>query len=169
MKSVTVNGIQVNLNGRELNVGSHATQVSIVNSDGLHDHLIGGAQNRKQLILAVPSLDTGICAHETQNFSSKIARLGDNKVIATVVSMDLPFASGRFCSTNKISNIIAASDYRHHNFGKAYGVLMADGPLEGLLARAVFVIDTNGTIIYKEIVSEVTHEPNYNAALAMLG
>jgi thiol peroxidase len=169
MKNVTVNGNNVNLSGRELNVGNHATQVSLVNSDGLHDHMVGGAQDKKQLILAVPSLDTGVCAHETQNFSAKIARLGDDKVIATVVSMDLPFASGRFCSTNKISNIIAASDYRHQNFAKAYGLLMADGPLQGLLARAVFVIDTNGTIIYKEIVSEVTQEPNYNAALAMLG
>jgi thiol peroxidase len=169
MQNVKVNGTVVNLEGRSLNVGSFATEVVVVNSDGLHDHTVGGAKGKKQLILALPSLDTGICAHETQNFNSKIARLGKDKVIATVISMDLPFASGRFCSINKIENIIAASDYRHKNFGKGYGVLMADGPLEGLLARAVFVVDADGTIIYKEIVSEVTKEPDYNAAIAMLG
>jgi thioredoxin-dependent peroxiredoxin len=169
MKSVKVGGVVATLEGREINVGSYAPVVSVVNSDGLHDFTVGGAKDKRQLILALPSLDTGVCAHETQNFSSKIARLGNDKVIAVVVSMDLPFASGRFCSVNKVENIIATSDYRYHDFGKNYGVLMSSGPLSGLLARAVFVIDTTGKVIYKELVDDITKEPDYNAAIAMLG
>ena len=83
--------------------------------------------------------------------------------------MDLPFAMGRFCSTEGIENISVASDFRNKDFGKAYGVLMVDGKLAGLLARAIFVIDTDGKIIHKEIVSEVSSEPNYDAIKQALG
>lgn len=169
MRSIQVSGDVATLEGRDIVVGSYAPSVNVVNSDGLKDFTVGGAKDKKQLILSLPSLDTGVCAHETQNFSTKLARLGSDKVIATVVSMDLPFASGRFCSTNKIENIVATSDYRYRDFGRNYGVLISSGALSGLLARAVFVIDTTGRVIYKEIVEDVTMEPDYNAAIAMLG
>ena len=83
-----------------------------------------------------------------------------------VISLDLPFAQGRFCSTEGIDKVSALSDFRAKAFGEAYGVVLAGSPLEGLLTRAVFVVDPNGKIVYKEIVSEVTNEPNYDAALA---
>ena len=82
--------------------------------------------------------------------------------------MDLPFAQSRFCSTEGIDNVVVLSDFRGKDFGKSYGVLLDDSPLEGLLTRAVFVVDPQGSIVYKEIVSEITNEPNYEAALAVI-
>lgn len=84
------------------------------------------------------------------------------------VSKDLPFAHGRFCSTEGIQNVITASEFRSNNFGKAYGVMMTSGPLRGLMARSVVVIDENGTVLHNELVPEITQEPDYDSALASL-
>ena len=83
-----------------------------------------------------------------------------------VVSLDLPFAQGRFCSIEGIQNVVALSDFKNKAFGESYGVILAGSPLEGLLTRAVFVVNPEGKVVHKEIVSEVTNEPNYDAALA---
>ncbi len=163
MATTKLKGNEVNLAGNEVNVGDKAPEVTVVNSDGLGDKVVGGAQGKKQLIVVVPSLDTPVCATETRNFNAKAAELED--VDVTVVSMDLPFAASRFCSTEGIENLTVASDFRNKDFANAYGVLIADGPLAGVTARAIFVIDENGVVTYKEIVPEITEEPNYDAAL----
>ncbi|SFV75902.1 Thiol peroxidase, Tpx-type [hydrothermal vent metagenome] len=163
MATTKFKGQDVELLGNEVNVGDKAPEVTVVNSDGLGDVVVGGAKGKKQLIIVVPSLDTGVCATETRNFNTKVAELDD--VIATVVSMDLPFAAGRFCSAEGIDKLTVASDFRNKDFANAYGVLLGGSVLAGLTCRAIFVVDENGVVTYKEIVPEVTEEPNYDAAL----
>jgi thiol peroxidase len=157
-------GNTVNLAGNEVNVGDKAPEVTVVNSAGLADVTVGGAQGVKQLIVVVPSLDTPVCATETRQFNAKAAEIEGVKM--TIVSMDLPFAAGRFCSTEGIESLTVASDFRNKDFANAYGVLIADGALAGVTCRAIFAVDADGTVTYKEIVPEITEEPNYDAALA---
>jgi thiol peroxidase len=155
-------GNPVTLSGTELNIGDEAPVVSVVNGD-LQDIEVGGKNDKTQLIVVVPSLDTKVCAMETKRFNQEVSML--DIVETTVVSMDLPFASKRFCSTEGIETITVASDYVNKDFSKAYGLLMEDGPLKGLAARAIFVVNTEGVITYKELVPEITEEPNYEAVL----
>jgi len=164
MATTQLKGNDVQLGGTTVNVGDKAPAVTVVATD-LSEKTIGGANGKKQLIIAVPSLDTEVCATETRTFNSKAAQFSD--VDVTVVSMDLPFASKRFCSTEGI-DLTVASDYRNKDFMNAYGTLIAEGPLAGVSARAIFVIDANGIITYKELVPEITAEPDYDSALAAL-
>ena len=164
MATTKLKGNTVNLAGNEVNVGDKAPEVTVVNSEGLADVTVGGAQGVKQLIVVVPSLDTPVCATETRQFNAKAAEMEGVKV--TIVSMDLPFAAGRFCSTEGIESLTVASDFRNKDFANAYGVLIADGALAGVTCRAIFAVDAEGTVTYKEIVPEITEEPNYDAALA---
>ena len=162
MQTTTFKGETVNLVGNQINVGDKAPCVTAIGTD-LSDVEIGGAKDNIQLIITVPSLDTDTCAAETRRFNQDVNNLDICET--TVVSMDLPFASQRFCSTEGIENLTVASDYIDKEVSKAFGVLMDDNKLKGLSARAVFVIDRSGTIVYKEIVPEVTNEPNYEATL----
>ncbi len=162
MQTTMFKGTPVKLAGNELNVGDDAPSVIATGTD-LSDVEIGGAKDKIQLIVTVPSLDTATCAAETRRFNVEVNNLDICET--TVVSMDLPFASQRFCSTEGIDNLTVASDYIDKNVSKAFGVLMDDNKLKGLSARAVFVIDRDGKIVYKEIVPEVTDEPNYEAVL----
>ena len=163
MATTMLKGNTVNLAGNEVKVGDKAPEITVVNSEGLADVKVGGAQGVKQLIIVVPSLDTGVCATETRQFNAKAASLEGVKT--TVVSMDLPFAAGRFCSAEGICNLTVASDFRNKDFANAYGVLIADGALAGVTCRAIFAVDADGVVTYKEIVPEITEEPNYEAAL----
>jgi len=163
MATTKLKGNTVNLKGNEVNVGDKAPEVTVVNSDGLADKVVGGASGKKQLIVVVPSLDTAVCATETRQFNAKAAEL--ENVDVTVVSMDLPFAAGRFCSTEGIDNLVVASDFRNKDFANAYGVLIADGALAGVTCRAIFVVNEEGVVTYKEIVPEITEEPKYDEAL----
>ncbi|RLA73005.1 MAG: thiol peroxidase [Epsilonproteobacteria bacterium] len=162
MQTAKVNGTVVNLTGTEINVGDKAPKVIAIGTD-LKDVEIGGKKDHIQLIITVPSLDTDTCATETRRFNADVNNLDICET--TVISMDLPFASERFCSTEGIDNLTVTSDYIDKEVSKAYGVLMKDNILKGLSARAVFVVDRRGTVVYKEIVPEVTDEPNYEAAL----
>jgi thiol peroxidase len=162
MQTTTFKGTNVNLAGNELNVGDKAPSVIATGTD-LSDIEIGGAKDKVQLIITVPSLDTDTCAAETRRFNVDVNNLDICET--TVISMDLPFAADRFCTTEGIENLTVASDYIDKEVSKAFGVLMDDNKLKGLSARAVFVIDRSGEIVYKEIVPEVTDEPNYEAAL----
>jgi len=164
MATTKFKGTDVELLGNTVNVGDKAPEITVVNSDGLGDVKVGGAQGKKQLIIVVPSLDTGVCATETRNFNSKVAGL--DGVAATIVSLDLPFASGRFCAAEGIDKLTVTSDFRNKDFANAYGVLLGGSVLAGVTCRAIFVVDENGTVTYKEIVPEITEEPNYDAALA---
>ncbi len=164
MATVTLKGNECNLAGTELNVGDAAPQTTVVNSEGLADKVVGGSSDKVQLLVVVPSLDTPVCASETRAFNEKAA--GIDGVDVTVISMDLPFAAGRFCTAEGISNLTVASDFRNKDFANNYGVLIADGPLAGVTARAIFVVGKDGNITYKELVGEITAEPEYEDAIA---
>ncbi len=157
-----LNGTPVKLAGNEVKVGDKAPTVVATGTD-LGEVVIGGENDKIQLVITVPSLDTATCASETRRFNQEVNNLDICET--TVVSMDLPFAADRFCSTEGIDNLTVASDYIDKEVSKEFGVLMADNKLKGLSARAIFVIDRNGDIVYKEIVPEVTEEPNYEAVL----
>lgn len=162
MQTTTFKGTTVNLAGNAIDVGDKAPSVIATGTD-LSDVEIGGAKDKVQLIITVPSLDTATCAAETRRFNVAVNDLDICET--TVISMDLPFAAERFCSTEGIENLTVASDYIDKEVSKAFGVLMDDNKLKGLSARAIFVVDRSGEVVYKEIVPEVTAEPNYEAAL----
>ncbi len=165
MATVTLKGDTVcNLGGKELNVGDSAPEVVVVATEPmLSEKKIGGAQGKKQVFVVVPSLDTPVCDSETRKFNEKLAGTGAD---VSVISMDLPFAGAKFCSTAGIKNLTVCSDFRNKDFANAYGVLLADGPLKGLTCRAIFVVGTDGKISYKQIVPEITAEPDYDEVIA---
>lgn len=158
---VTFNGTPFKLEGTLVSVGDKAPQVVVVTKD-LVEKTLGGKNAKLQIIVIVPSVDTPVCDLESRTFNEKIADMKD--IDLTIVSMDLPFAVGRFCAAKGIDKITMASDYRYNTFGKAYGVRIEDGILKGILARAIFVIK-DGKVVYKELVKEVSDEPDYDAAL----
>lgn len=162
MSKTHLKGNDVTLGGKEVNVGDKAPEVVVVGKD-LSEITVGGATGKKQVIVVVPSLDTPVCAAETRKFNEEAAKIDNASV--TVVSMDLPFAMGRFCTTEGIDNLSVGSDFRNKDFANSYGVLVADGPLAGVTCRAIFVVDENGVVTYKEIVPEITEEPDYKSAL----
>lgn len=155
MNSVSFKGNKVTLKGQGVEVNDKAPVVKLKAKD-LSSVEVGTA-GKTQILLSMPSLDTAVCATEAREFNKKVASYSGAEVI--VITLDLPFAMGRFCSTEGINNLIVGSDFLAKEFGEKYGVLIADGPLEGLLARAVFVV-RDGKIVYKELVSEVTNLPN---------
>ena len=114
-----------------------------------------------------PSIDTPVCANSVRAFNERAASLDDTTVVC--VSADLPFAAGRFCSAEGIENVTTGSTFRSPGFGDDYGVALSGGPLAGLLARAVVVIDADGTVLHSQLVSEITDEPDYDAAISALG
>ena len=121
----------------------------------------------KRVVLNVfTSLDTPVCASSVRRFNKEAASLSNTVVLA--ISKDLPFAQGRFCTTEGLDQVISLSAFRCSCFEDAYGMLMTDGPLKGLLARGVIIVDEEGKVIYKELVPEIVTEPNYEAALAVL-
>ena len=162
MATTNFKGTPVTLAGTELDVGDKAPEITIINGS-LEEVIVGGAKDQVQLIISVPSLDTATCAAETRRFNQEVGSL--DICTTSVVSMDLPFASAKFCSTEGIDNLEVGSDYVDKEFGKAYGVLMVDNKLKGLLARTIFVVDRSGEITYRQIVPEVTDEPNYEEIL----
>lgn len=162
MATTKLKGNEVNLSGAEVNVGDIAPVVTVVAGD-LSDIQIGGQNGKAQIVVVVPSLDTAVCAAETRKFNVEAAKVENAEVI--VVSMDLPFAMKRFCTTEGIENLKVGSDFRAKAFAKSYGVLLSNGALAGVTCRAVFVINASGKITYKEICPEITEEPNYEAVL----
>ncbi|WP_419764129.1 MAG: thiol peroxidase Prx-SUH [Arcobacter sp.] len=161
MATTKLQGNLVNLAGNDVNVGDKAPIVNVVGQD-LAEIEIG---NKAQVVVIVPSLDTPVCAAETRKFNEEAA---GTEAEVVVVSMDLPFAMGRFCTTEGIENLKVGSDFRNKDFANAYGVLISDGPLAGVTCRAIFIINANGVVTYKEICEEITEEPNYDAALSAL-
>lgn len=164
MATVKLKGNDVKLTGEELNIGDFAPEVNVVLSD-LSEKVVGGKKDKVQLLIAVPSLDTPVCATEARRFNEEVAKLTD--VDTTIISMDLPFAAKRFCTTEGV-NIAVGSDFRNKRFGISYGILIDEGPLCGLLARAIFVVGKDGKIAYKQLVPEITTEPNYQEVLDFL-
>ncbi len=164
MLKTKLKGNDVSLSG-DIKVGDKAPEVEVVLTD-LSTKKVGGAKDKVQLIIVVPSLDTPVCATETRKFNEIVGNMND--VDVTVVSMDLPFASKRFCSTEGIENIAVGSDFRNKDFGKNYGILISEGALQGILARAIFIVGKDGVIKYFQLVPEITSEPDYNETLKVL-
>lgn len=122
---------------------------------------------KEKIVLNIfPSIDTDVCATSVRKFNERAAALENTQVIC--LSADLPFAHKRFCGAEGIENLITGSLFRNHEFAVDYGVLIADGPLKGLTARAVIVVGETGSIRYAQLVDDITHEPDYDAALAAL-
>lgn len=165
MATVTLGGGKVNVKGTVPAVGKQAPAFSLVKSD-LSDFTLNDAKGKRVVLNIFPSLDTKVCAMSVRKFNELASQMKNTIVLA--VSKDLPFAHARFCTTESISNVIPLSAFRDNKFGEDYGVAMIDGKLAGLFARAVIILDENGKVIYEELVPEITHEPNYDAALAAL-
>ncbi|MTK06063.1 MAG: thiol peroxidase [Hungatella sp.] len=166
MATVTLQGeLKINVAGELPAVGSVASDFTLVKGD-LSEVSLKDFKGKKVLLNIFPSIDTGVCAASVRQFNKDAVGLENTVVLG--VSVDLPFAAGRFCAAEGIENVVTASAFRNPEFAASYGVLMVDGPLKGLLARSVVVVDADGKVAYTELVPEVTQEPNYNAALAAL-
>ena len=161
---ITFHGNAVHTQGSLPAVGAKAPDFELVGND-LGPVKLADFAGSKLVLNIFPSIDTGVCAVSVRTFNERSAGLENTKVLC--VSRDLPFAQGRFCGAEGIENVITASDFRS-SFGEAYGVTMTDGPLAGLLARAVVVLDEQGNVIHSQLVPEITQEPDYDAALAAL-
>ena len=164
MTDITLDGTPVHTQGSLPAVGTKAPGFTLVGNDLSPITLADFAGSR--LILNIfPSVDTGICATSVRTFNERAAGLENTKVLC--ISRDLPFAQARFCGAEGIENVTVASDFRT-TFGETYGVTMINGPLEGLLARAVVVLDEKGNVIHSQLVPEIKQEPDYEAAIAAL-
>ncbi|MGB5834450.1 MAG: thiol peroxidase [Thiohalocapsa sp.] len=166
MAQTALKGNPVKLSGDLPAVGSSAPDFKLVDKD-LGDKTLKDFAGKKVLLNIVPSLDTPVCATSTRKFNESFA--GRDDALCLVVSADLPFAAGRFCSAEGIENVHVLTMMRSRNFGKDYGVLIEDGPLAGITARAIVVIDATGKVVHTELVPEIGQEPNYDAALKALG
>lgn len=163
--SVTLKGAPVTLFGEFPKVGQTAPAFTLVNKD-LQDVSLSSYAGKRKVLNIVPSLDTAVCATSTRKFNEAAGKL-DNAVVL-VISADLPFASARFCAAEGLENVTTLSLMRGRDFMRNYGVKIADGPLAGVTARAVLVLDENDRVLHAELVDDITHEPNYDAALAAL-
>ena len=146
-------------------IGSVALDFSLVKND-LSNLSLKDYKGKKIVLNIFPSLDTSTCAASVRNFNKEAASLKNTVVLC--ISKDLPFAQARFCGAEGIKNAITASEFRDNNFSNNYGVRQIDGPMKGLLARAVIVIDEKGVIKYTQLVNDIADEPDYKAALAAL-
>ena len=163
MAEITLKGNPIHTSGDLPAVGAAAPEFTLVGGD-LSDVTLASFAGKKVILNIVPSFDTGICAISVQKFNEEAGSLDDTVVVN--VSKDLPFAQGRFCESNKLEHVTNVSAFRCNGFGDSYGMTMTDGPLRGLLGRAVVVVGADGNVAYSELVPEIAQEPNYDAALA---
>ena len=139
-----------------------ASDFKLVNSS-LEEVKLSDYKGKNVVLNIFPSLDTGVCAASVRKFNKEAVSL-DNTVVLGI-SADLPFAAGRFCSAEGIENVVTLSVFRNDKFAKDYGVLLVDGPMKGLTARAVVVVNPEGKVIYNQMVPEITEEPDYDSAI----
>lgn len=165
MAKITLKGNDCNTSGDLPAVGSPAPAFTLVDGD-LGEKSLADFSGKQVVLNIIPSLDTGVCAISAKTFNAKAGEVADT-VIANV-SMDLPFAQKRFCESESLDHISNLSAFRCSNFGADYGATIVDGPLKGLLCRAVVVVGADGNVKYTELVPEIAQEPNYDAALASL-
>jgi len=165
MSTITFKGTEIHTNGQLPVNGAKAPEFTLIKTD-LMDLALSELKGKKVLLNIFPSLDTGVCAASVRRFNTEASKL--NNVVVLAISKDLPFAHTRFCTTEGIENVRPLSAFRDTDFEKNYGLLMVDGPLKGLLARAVVAIDEEGKVIYSELVPEIAQEPNYEAIIAQL-
>lgn len=165
MTTVTLQGNPFKVEGSLPAVGTAAPALCLTSGE-LADVSLANYAGKRKVLNIVPSLDTPTCATSTRKFNEKAAGLANTVVL--VVSADLPFAAGRFCATEGLKNVAHLSTFRHPEFMAAWGVKMAEGPLFGLTARAVVVLDENDTVLHSQLVGEIADEPDYDAALKVL-
>lgn len=162
MAQVSLRGNPAQLTGEIPAVNAIASDFRYVKND-LSESKLSKNLGQVIVLMAVPSLDTGTCATETKRFNKELGQI--QGVCGIVISKDLPFAMRRFCEVEGITNVEAASDFRYNEMSRNYHIEMADGPMQGLMARAVWVIDRDGKIVYSELVEDISNEPNYAKVL----
>lgn len=165
MAKITLKGNECNTSGDLPEVGSAAPDFTLVAGD-LSEKSLSDYAGKQVVLNVVPSLDTGTCATSAKTFNSKATEAGDTVIVN--VSKDLPFAQKRFCESESLESIDNLSAFRCGGFGEKYGASIVDGPLKGLLCRAVVIIDAEGKVKYTQLVPEIVDEPNYDAALGAL-
>ena len=163
MATITFKGNPIQTSGHLPDKGAFAPDFKLAKTD-LSDVSLKDFAGKKKILNVVPSLDTGVCATSAKKFNEAVSALGS--VVLLNVSADLPFAAGRFCESNSLKNVVALSTFRSPDFAKAYGVGIVGGPLAGLTARAVVVLDAGNKVLYTQLVPEIAQEPDYAAALA---
>ncbi|MBT0549805.1 thiol peroxidase [Riemerella anatipestifer] len=164
MAKLTLKGNEISSVGELPKLGETIKDFNLVASD-LSEKTKNDFSGKRKVLNIFPSIDTGVCAASARKFNEEASKL-DNTIVINI-SRDLPFALGRFCAAEGLNNVETLSDFRS-NFGEDFGVTLLDSPLKGLLSRAVVITDENDKVIYTEQVSEITNEPNYEAALASL-
>ena len=165
MAEITLRGNPIHTVGELPAVGTQAADFVLTDTD-LADKSLKDFAGKTIVLNIFPSIDTEICSMSVRKFNAEITKY-DNAVVLCA-SLDLPFAHKRFCGAEGIEDAITVSELRNRDFGDAYGVRITDGPLAGLLARAVIIIDPSGKVIYNELVPEIGQEPDYDAALGKL-
>jgi thiol peroxidase len=163
MANITLKGNAIHTEGELPKVGAKAPDFKLTQAD-LKDVSLESFAGKKKILNIVPSLDTPVCAISTRRFNQEGGKLPNTVVL--VISNDLPFAQKRFCTTEGLANVVALSELRTRDFGRDYGVRIADGPLAGVLSRAVVVLDEHDHVVYTEQVPEIAQEPDYDKALA---
>ncbi|MDW3095655.1 MAG: thiol peroxidase [Gammaproteobacteria bacterium] len=166
MATITLQGNEIHTNGDLPAIGVKAPDFQLVDKD-LNNVNLDEFVGKKKLLNIVPSLDTPVCATSTKKFSDFAADRND--IVVLIIAADLPFAMSRFCTSEKVENVVTLSMMRNQNFAEDYGVLIQDGPLAGITARAVVVLDADNDVVYTELVNEIADEPDYDAALKALG
>jgi thioredoxin-dependent peroxiredoxin len=165
MAMITLHGIPIHTVGDLPRIGSTAPEFILTKKD-LTDIRLSDFRGHKILLNIFPSIDTGTCAMSVRRFNSEAANLGDTRVLC--ISRDLPFAHARFCGAEGIDKVESLSILRDLDFGQDYGVAIKDGPMAGLMARVVIILDEEGIVKYVQLVPEIGQEPDYEAALLAL-
>jgi thioredoxin-dependent peroxiredoxin len=163
MSTITLKGTTIHTGGSLPAVGSKAPDFRLTKGD-LGDVSLADYAGKVKILNIVPSLDTSTCALSAKRFNEEIKKLGGAVVLN--VSRDLPFAQARFCKAEGVDTVVPLSELRDRDFGEAYGAAIVDGPMAGLLSRAVVVIDSKDSVVYTQQVPEIGSEPDYGAALA---
>ena len=165
MSQVTMMGNPIKVIGNFPKQGEQVNGLTFTNKD-LSDVTLADFAGKRKVLNIFPSIDTGVCATSVRTFNQRAAAL--NNAVVLCISADLPFAQARFCGAEGIENVVNLSTFRHKETHDALGVNITTGPIAGLTARAVIVLDENNHVLYSELVSEIKNEPNYDAALAAL-
>jgi thiol peroxidase len=166
MATITLKGKPIHTIGNLPAIGQSAPPFVLTNND-LEDVSLKDFSGQRIVLNIFPSIDTGVCAASVRRFNQEAEKLENTVVLC--ISLDLPFAQGRFCGADGLENVITLSEFRKREFGEVYGVRITDGPLAGLLSRAILVIDEAGKIVHAEQVPEIAQEPDYEAVLRILG
>ena len=164
MATVMFKDKPVTLLGNEVKAGQAAPDFKVQKSADMSDYTLASGAGKTRIIATVPSLDTPVCDLETKRFNEEASKLPNVEIVC--ISMDLPFAQKRWCGASNVDKVITASDHREASFGKNYGVLISGGPLDRVLARAVFVVGADNKLKHVEYVGSIGEHPNYEAALA---